>query len=98
MPYLYWQKLKVNIFPHDGEMEKVEGDGVRGGLSPLTLASKPHLLPQQRKVGLMRRQTQHHLPREHNTVANAASYTLHPAILTLELYTYIAYVAVPGKN
>ena len=98
MPYLYWQKLKVNIFPHDGEMEKVEGDGVRGGLSPLTLASKPYLLPQQRKVGLMGRQTQHHLPREHNTVANAASYTLHPAILTLELYTYIAYVAVAGKN
>ena len=78
IPYLNWQKLKVNIFPHDGEMEKVEGDGVRGGLSPLTLASKPYLLPQQRKVGLMRRQTQHHLPREHNTVANAATYTLHP--------------------
>ena len=76
MPYLYWQKLKVNIFSHDGEMEEVEGNGVRGGLSPLTLASKPHLLPQQRKVGLMCGQTQHHLAREQNTVANAATYTL----------------------
>ena len=84
MAYLYWHKLKVNVFPHDGEMEEVEGDGVRGGLSPLTLTPKSYLLPQQRKVGLVCRQTQHHLVREqkHDSKYSymcTCTYALYPA-------------------
>ena len=59
-PYLHSRELKIDVLPQDREVEKVEGDGVRRGLS-LGLPAKLHLLAQQTEVWLMRHHAQHDL-------------------------------------
>ncbi len=44
--YLDPTELKVQAFPHDGEVEEVKGHRVGGVGSLLVLASKPDLLPE----------------------------------------------------
>ena len=62
--YLQSAKLKVEVFPHDGEMQEVEGDGVWGGLSLLlSLLSESHLFSEQGEVRLVGHKTQHDLAR-----------------------------------
>ena len=62
--YLQSAKLKVEVFPHDGEMQEVEGDSVWSGLSLLlSFLSKSHLFSEQGEVRLVGHKTQHDLGR-----------------------------------
>lgn len=58
--YLHSRELKIDVLSEDREVEKMEGDGVRRGLS-LGLPTKLHLLTQQTEVWLMSHHTQHDL-------------------------------------